>query len=55
MSGGGSLLQYLDVIISQATGLPVFVAEDALKCVAIGTGKVLEQIDTFKHVLFKQE
>jgi rod shape-determining protein MreB len=55
MSGGGSLLKHLDVIISQATGLPVFVAEDALKCVAIGTGKVLEQIDTFKHVLFKQD
>ncbi len=55
MSGGGSLLKHLDVIISQATGLPVFVAEDALKCVAIGTGKVLEQLDTFKHVLFKQD
>lgn len=55
MSGGGSLLKHLDIIISQATGLPVFVAEDALKCVAIGTGKVLEQLDTFKHVLFKQD
>lgn len=55
MSGGGSLLKHLDLIISQATGLPVFVAEDALKCVAIGTGKVLEQIDTFRHVLFKQD
>lgn len=55
MSGGGSLLKHLDLIISQATGLPVFVAEDSLKCVAIGTGKVLEQMDTFKHVLFKQD
>lgn len=55
MSGGGSLLAHLDLVVSQSTGLPVFVAEDALKCVAIGTGKVLEQIDIFKHVLFKQE
>lgn len=55
MSGGGSLLKHLDLIISQATGLPVFVAEDSLKCVAIGTGKVLEQMDTFRHVLFKQD
>lgn len=53
MSGGGSLLKHLDVVVSQATGLPVFVAEDALSCVAVGTGKVLEQIDTFRHVLFK--
>jgi rod shape-determining protein MreB len=55
MSGGGSLLHNLDTVISQATGLPVFVAEDALSCVAVGTGKVLEHLDTFKHVMFKQE
>ncbi len=53
MSGGGSLLKHLDDVVSQATGLPVFVAEDALSCVAIGTGKVLEHVDTFRHVLFK--
>jgi len=55
MSGGGSLLKHLNVVLSQATGLPVFVAEDALSCVAIGTGKTLENPDIFKHVLFKQE
>jgi rod shape-determining protein MreB len=55
MSGGGSLLTNLDLVLSHATGLPVFVAEDALSCVAVGTGKVLEQINTFKHVLFKQD
>ncbi len=53
MSGGGSLLKHLDTVLSQATGLPVFVAEDALSCVAVGTGKVLEHLDTFRHVLFK--
>jgi rod shape-determining protein MreB and related proteins len=55
MSGGGSLLKHLDVVLSQATGLPVFVAEDALSCVAIGTGKVLENPEVLKHALFKQE
>jgi len=55
MSGGGSLLMHLDLVVSHATGLPVFVAEDALSCVAIGTGRVLENLSTFKHVLFKQD
>jgi len=55
MSGGGSLLRHLDLALSQATGLPVFVAEDALSCVAIGTGRVLEHPETLKHVLFKQD
>ncbi len=55
MSGGGSLLRHLDLVVSHATGLPVFVAEDPLACVAVGTGRVLEQMPTFKHVLFKQD
>lgn len=54
MTGGGSLLKHLDLVLSQATGLPVFVADDPLSCVAMGTGKVLENPDTLKHVLFKQ-
>jgi rod shape-determining protein MreB len=55
MSGGGSLLKHLDQVVSQATGLPVFVAQDALSCVAIGTGKVLENLALYKYTLFKQE
>jgi rod shape-determining protein MreB len=55
MTGGGSLLFGLDRVISDATGLPVFVAEDPLSCVAIGTGKVLENMDKLRHVLFKQD
>ena len=53
LTGGGALLHNLDYVISEATGLPVFVADDALSCVAIGTGKVLENLDTLQHVLFK--
>jgi rod shape-determining protein MreB len=55
MSGGGSLLHNLNHVLSQATGLPVFVAEEPLNCVALGTGKVLENKEALKHVLFKQD
>ncbi|MCL4441738.1 MAG: rod shape-determining protein MreB, partial [Firmicutes bacterium] len=42
MTGGGSLLWGLDTRISRETGLPVNLAEDAVSCVALGTGKILE-------------
>jgi len=42
MTGGGALLQDLDKVIRKATGLPVSVAEEALNCVALGTGRALE-------------
>lgn len=55
LTGGGSLLHNLDLVLSEATGLPVFRAEDPLSCVALGTGAVLENPEIFKHVLFKHE
>lgn len=55
MTGGGSMLNYLDHVISGATGLPVFVADDPLTCVARGTGKVLENLDSFRAILFRQD
>lgn len=55
MTGGGSLLKNIDFVIKEATKLPVYVADDALTCVARGTGKVLEDLERFKHVLFKQD
>ena len=42
LSGGGALLENIDVVIRRATGLPVFVAEEALTCVALGTGRAME-------------
>jgi rod shape-determining protein MreB len=51
MTGGGALLKNLDVVLRQATGLPVSVAEDSLSCVALGTGRALEQIKTLNNVL----
>jgi len=55
LTGGGSLLRNLDVVLSNATSLPVFLADDPLSCVALGCGKVLETPEQLKHVLFKQE
>jgi len=55
MTGGGSLLNNLDHVLREATKLPVFVADQALSCVALGTGKVLEDFSKLKHVLFKQD
>lgn len=53
LTGGGALLANLDQVINKATNLPVIVAEDPLFCVAHGCGQVLEDMEKFKHVLFK--
>ena len=42
LTGGGALIRDLDVCLREATGLPVSVAEDPLSCVAIGTGRAME-------------
>ena len=51
LTGGGALLKNIDKLLSRETGLPVQIAEDPLACVAIGTGKALEQEEIFSTVL----
>ena len=51
LTGGGALLRNLDHVLRYATGLPVTVAEDPLSCVALGTGRALEEMRTLKNVL----
>ncbi len=51
LAGGGALLSGLDKLIREETGMPVTVAENPLDCVAIGAGKVLDEIETLKRVL----
>lgn len=46
LSGGGALLQGIDRLISRETSMPVQIAEDPLSCVVIGTGRVLEEINS---------
>ncbi|GAA0456839.1 rod shape-determining protein [Alkalibacillus silvisoli] len=49
LTGGGALLKALNEVLSEATEMPVFVAENPLECVAIGTGKALDHIEHFKN------
>jgi len=51
LTGGGALLANLDQVLRNETGLPVSIADEALSCVALGTGKVLEHLKTMKHVI----
>jgi rod shape-determining protein MreB len=53
MTGGGSLLRGLDMLLREATNLPITVAEDALLCVVLGCGKILDQIEAFEKVLIR--
>src|SRR5690554_6080146 len=50
MTGGGSLLDGLDELIRQETGMPVKIADNPLDCVVLGAGKVINEIDTLKRV-----
>jgi rod shape-determining protein MreB len=51
LTGGGALLSNLDIVLRNATGLPVSVADDPLTCVALGTGRCLEEMKTLRNVL----
>jgi len=51
MTGGGALLSNLDFVLRHATGLPVSIADDPLTCVALGTGRALEEMKTLKNLL----
>ena len=51
LTGGGALLSNIDVVLSEATQLPVRVSEKPLLCVVRGTGKILEHITTMQGVL----
>ncbi|TSC56518.1 MAG: rod shape-determining protein MreB [Parcubacteria group bacterium Greene0714_21] len=49
LSGGGSLLRNLDQLLSKSLGVPCFLADDPLTCVARGTGVVLENLEAYKQ------
>ncbi len=51
LTGGGALLKNIDKRLTKETGLPVHIAEDPLACVAIGTGKALDQEEIFTSML----
>ena len=51
LAGGGALIKNLDKLISTATGMPVYIAENPLECVVRGTGKTLEDLERLKEIL----
>jgi len=55
LTGGGGMLRNLDQVLRRATGLPVSIADDALSCVALGTGRCLENMKVLKQVLIDQQ
>ena len=52
LAGGGAMLHGMDKLVAQQTGMPVFIAEEPLDCVARGTGAILESPETFSRTLF---
>ena len=51
LTGGGAMLGNLDYVLRHATGLPVSIADDPLSCVALGTGRALEEKKMLRNVL----
>ena len=50
MTGGGALLANLDILLREATGLPVMLAEDPLTAVVLGTGQCLDELQLLRDV-----
>ncbi len=55
ISGGGALLRNIDNLIAESTGVPCFIAEDALLCVAKGTGTVLDNLEPYKKSIMAKK
>src|SRR5262249_59601206 len=51
LTGGGALLRNLDKLLARETGVPAYVADDPLSCVAIGAGRALEHFTVFRDSL----
>ncbi len=55
MTGGGAMLNGLDKLLTAETGVPVYLAEDPIACVAKGTGRALEELDKITHTLISNK
>jgi rod shape-determining protein MreB len=53
LTGGGALLRNLDLLVKERSGLPVMIAEDPLTCVVMGSGRILDELDTFKDMMLE--
>jgi rod shape-determining protein MreB len=55
LTGGGALLRHMDELLTQETGVPCYVADNPLECVAIGAGIALDHLDVIKRSLPTEE
>lgn len=55
LAGGGACIKNFDEVISRRTGMPVYVAEEPLNCVVLGTERILENIDKMKSTLLNSK
>ena len=55
LTGGGALIRGLDKLISEKTGMPVYIAADPLDCVVIGTGRVIDDIEYLHNALLTKK
>ena len=53
LAGGGALLRGIDKLINRETGMPVYIAEFPLDCVAEGTGKVMENMEKYQDTFIE--
>jgi rod shape-determining protein MreB len=54
LTGGGALLHGLDERLRHETGMPIVIAEDPLDCVALGSGKCVEEFEALQQVLIAE-
>ena len=55
VTGGGAMLKGLGKLISINTGIPIYIAENPTDCVAIGTGKTLDELRSLKTLFIEPE
>ena len=53
MTGGGSLLRGVDILVKEETNLPINVVEDPLTCVVLGSGKILGNLHLYERIIMK--
>ena len=54
LTGGGALLRGLDERLRHETGMPIVIAENPLECVALGSGKCVEEFEALQQVLIAE-
>ena len=55
LAGGGALIKDIDALMSQKTGIPVYIADRPLECVANGTGKIIDDIEKLRTALINRK